>query len=126
MRRPADLALDLLDEPLDPAGGGDGLFPLEVDEGFLVFHVREIDLESAARDEGAADQHGEEDDVLAKEAPARPAARGTHRRASEGDPEPATTGAPLVIIASLGGLGTSKGAPGRRARAGASRIANGP
>ena len=42
---PADLALDLLDEAVDPRRGAERLLPLEGDEGFLVLLVREVDLD---------------------------------------------------------------------------------
>src|SRR5262245_34674515 len=67
MRRPADLPFDLLDELLDPAGGGERLLALELDQSVLALTVREEDLERAARDERAADEDDEEENVLAKE-----------------------------------------------------------
>ena len=49
--RPADLALDFLDELLDAGGSAERLFALERHERLLVLLVGEVDLERAAGDE---------------------------------------------------------------------------
>ncbi len=73
---PADLALDLLDEALDPRRGAERLLPLEGDEGGLVLLIREVDLDEPAGQQGAPHQGHDDDDVLPEQPPApRPGSR---------------------------------------------------
>ncbi|MBI2207380.1 MAG: hypothetical protein HYU41_26410 [Candidatus Rokubacteria bacterium] len=67
LRRPAHLSLDLADERLDARGGTDRLFVLEGEQRGAVLLVAEPQLDAAAREQGAADERDEHDDVLEEE-----------------------------------------------------------
>ena len=70
MRRPADLALDLVDELLDALRRGVGLFLLDADQRRLVLLVGEPEIEAAVDQQRDADQPDEQQRVLAREATA--------------------------------------------------------
>ena len=70
LRRPAELALNLLDELSDLGGGGFRLFALNADEGNLVLLVVEVDVENTVRQERDADHRHEQRNVLGKQASA--------------------------------------------------------
>ena len=64
LRRPAELALDLLDELADLGGGGFRLFALDADERCLVLLIVEVDVEDAVREQRDADDRNEQRDVF--------------------------------------------------------------
>ena len=70
MRRPAELALDLLDELADLGGGGFRLFALDADERRLVLLIVEVDVENAVREQRDADDRHEQRDVFREQASA--------------------------------------------------------
>ena len=70
MRRPAELALDLLDELADLGGGGFRLFALDADERRLVFLIIEQDVENAVGHQRYTDDSDEQRDVLGEQSAA--------------------------------------------------------
>src|SRR5208282_764146 len=74
MRRPADLALYLLDELLDALRSCVGLFLLDADQRCLVFLVGEPEIERAICDQRDPNQDDEQQRVFAHQAASRPRA----------------------------------------------------
>ena len=70
LRRPADLALDRLDELVDLLGGGGGLLALNADQRGLVLAIGEGDLEYSVADQRHAHDGDEQQDVFAEQRPA--------------------------------------------------------
>src|SRR5262249_30344078 len=68
--RLAHLLLDLLQELLDARGGSHGLGAPHPHDRALGLAVREVEIDEAGSHEHAADQHEQDDDVLAEESPA--------------------------------------------------------
>ena len=75
MRRPADLALDLVDKPLDALGRRERLLLLQADQRGLGFLVGEPEIETARDQQRGADQPDQQQRVFAEQ----PAARRRHR-----------------------------------------------
>jgi hypothetical protein len=67
LRRPAELALNLLDELADLGGGGFRLFALDADERRFVLLIVEVDIEDAVRQERDADDRDEQRDVFGEQ-----------------------------------------------------------
>ena len=80
LRRPAELALDLLDELADLGGGGFRLFALDADERRLMFLVVEVDVENAVREQRDADDRHEQRDIFREQASAGFGDRNVRRR----------------------------------------------
>src|SRR5205814_4325815 len=78
MRRPADLALDLLDEFGDALGCRFSLFLLHPDEGRLVLLVGKPEIEAAVDQQRSADQADKQDRVFSEQAVSRRAVGNSH------------------------------------------------
>ena len=72
LARPPHLALDVADEGVDARGGPGRLLPLERHHGRQVLAIGEVELDEAAREQGAAHQDREEHDVLPEQPASRP------------------------------------------------------
>ena len=70
MRRPAELALDLLDELADLGGGSFRLFALDTDQRCFVLLVVEEDVENAVRQERDADDRDEQRNIFREQSSA--------------------------------------------------------
>ena len=70
LRRPAELALDLLDELADLGGGGFRLLALDADERRFVLLIVEEHVENAIGQQSDADHRDEQRDVFGEQAPA--------------------------------------------------------
>jgi hypothetical protein len=71
MRRPANLALDLVDEPFDALRRSVGLLLLNPDEGRLVLLVGEPEVERTVDDQCRPDERDKQERVFAQQTPAR-------------------------------------------------------
>src|SRR5262249_62377167 len=69
--RPAELALDLVDELLDPARRRPGLLLLNAKRRSLVFVIAEPEVQRGIDQQHEADQRDEESHIFAEEPPAR-------------------------------------------------------
>ena len=85
--RPADLALDLLDELLDDGGGALRLLALHGNQRLPAFAVGVVHLDGGIDDESAADQRDQHCGILAKQAATLLGAGDTKRREALAPPK---------------------------------------